>query len=566
MSFSYYIKNRITDHSKYFKDEEKKIKIKELLDNIYECCTNGNIGKNEYKYEKINRENPIYEIRTDIIFKDITGKYNDNVNVNDLEIEKKILAIEDKKDILTSRFLNNSYFQDNNSALIAFDENDDIYTILTFYYNTGWDCIEVEAFWSNPGGGGIIMNYLINAIKCGISRCKEPKNYKRELILYSVDAEDTKNFYRKFKFIETETQSFTRQLSLGSVDSIDDEEILENLNEVIPKNLNEELLNLYGKLEANYNVSIAFTKTLRNLYLDQKIIDNTNTEDAIYKAEKKIYILGEQKIDLLKRIIEIKKTKIKFISEIFNFLKNIDIRNEITKEKNIPVIFDFFNNKNIQEENKFIIDYMVDSEKVLDKMKELTYSTEFIEFTKEYLEINNYDGMEIERALTGIIYDINDEDEIKNIKNMEDEIKNIKNMEDEVETNLQMKETGNQIVNERPNFINRIPSDSQIVNEPQLSYIPNYEYEDAIPSAPSLPPVPRRPIVTSSAPPLPYEYEKGSRRRGGSNKKRKTKRKSKRKTKRMIKSKRKTKRMIKSNKVRRSTKSKKLIYFLYNKK
>ena len=464
MSFSYYIRNRDIDHPKYFKDEEKKKKIKELLDNIYECCTNGNIGKNEYKYKKINRENPIYEIRTDIIFKDITGKYSHNVNDNDLAIEKKILAIKDKKDILTSRFLNNSYLQGNNSALIAFDENDDIYTILTFYYNTGFDCIEVEAFWSNPGGGGIIMNYLINAIKCGISRCKEPKKYKRELILYSVDVEDTKNFYRKFKFIETETENFTRQLSLGSVDSIDDEEIsiddeeiLENLNEVIPKNLNEELLNLYGKLEANYNVSIAFTKTLENLYLEQKNIDNTNTEYAIYRAQKKIDILGEQKIDLLKRIIEIKKTKIKFISKIFDFLKNI------------------------QEENKFIDDYMVDSEKVLDKMKELTYSTEFIEFTKEYLKINNYDGMEIERALTSIIYDINDE---KNINE-------IKNMEDEVETNLQMKNTN-------PN--------------------PNYD----------------------------YDYEQGSRRRGVSNKKRKTKRKSKRKT----------KRMIKSNKVRRSTKSK----------
>jgi hypothetical protein len=452
------------DHPKYFKDEEKKKKIKELLDNIYECCTNGNIGKNEYEYKKINRENPIYEIRTDIIFEDITGKYNDNVNDNDLAIGKKILAIKDKKDILTSRFLKNSYFQDNNSALIAFDENDDIYTILTFYYNTGFDCIEVEAFWSNPGGGGIIMNYLINAIKCGISRCKEPKKYKRELILYSVDVEDTKNFYRKFKFIETETENLTRQLSLGSVDSIDDEEIsiddeeiLENLNEVIPKNLNEELLNLYGKLEANYNVSIAFTKTLQNLYLDKENIDNTNTKHAIYRAQKKIDILGEQKIDLLKRIIEIKKTKIKFISEIFDFLKNI------------------------QEENKFIDDYMVDSEKVLDKMKELRYSTEFIEFTKEYLEINNYDGMEIKRALTSIIYDINDEENINEIKNMEDE----------VETNLQMKNTN-------PN--------------------PNYD----------------------------YDYEQGSRRRGVSNKKRKTKRKSKRKT----------KRMIKSNKVRRSTKSK----------
>lgn len=464
MSFSYYIRNRDMDHPKYFKDEEKKKKIKELLDNIYECCTNGNIGKNEYEYKKINRENPIYEIRTDIIFEDITGKYNDNVNDNDLAIGKKILAIKDKKDILTSRFLKNSYFQDNNSALIAFDENDDIYTILTFYYNTGFDCIEVEAFWSNPGGGGIIMNYLINAIKCGISRCKEPKKYKRELILYSVDVEDTKNFYRKFKFIETETENLTRQLSLGSVDSIDDEEIsiddeeiLENLNEVIPKNLNEELLNLYGKLEANYNVSIAFTKTLQNLYLDKENIDNTNTKHAIYRAQKKIDILGEQKIDLLKRIIEIKKTKIKFISEIFDFLKNI------------------------QEENKFIDDYMVDSEKVLDKMKELRYSTEFIEFTKEYLEINNYDGMEIKRALTSIIYDINDEENINEIKNMEDE----------VETNLQMKNTN-------PN--------------------PNYD----------------------------YDYEQGSRRRGVSNKKRKTKRKSKRKT----------KRMIKSNKVRRSTKSK----------
>ena len=108
MPLSYYIKNRVIDYDiDYDYDEDldpDKKKIKELLDNIYTCCINGNIGKDEYHYKKINRKNLNYRITNDIKFTDINGKYSDDTEENNLEIEKKILAIYDKTNNLTSDF------------------------------------------------------------------------------------------------------------------------------------------------------------------------------------------------------------------------------------------------------------------------------------------------------------------------------------------------------------------------------------------------------------------------------------------------------------------------------
>ena len=58
MSFAYYIKNRVIDYNNYnYVDHEKRKQIQELLDNIYTCCINGNIGKDKYHYKKIHKTN-----------------------------------------------------------------------------------------------------------------------------------------------------------------------------------------------------------------------------------------------------------------------------------------------------------------------------------------------------------------------------------------------------------------------------------------------------------------------------------------------------------------------------
>jgi hypothetical protein len=279
MSFSYYIKNRVIDYYNYnYVDDEKRKQIQELLDNIYTCCTNGNIGKDKYHYKKIHKKHVNYPITTNIKFTDINGKYSDDKIENNLEIKKKILEIHDKKRQLDSKFLNSSYFTQINSALIAFDDNDKIYTILTYYYNTEKDCIEVHAIWSDEinnigGGGGIMMNFLINAIKCGISLCSNPSKYKRELFLYSID--HAIGFYEKFNFVDTDGErNFTRELSVGSIDLNDEAGVL--------KDSDEEKNNFYKKFEEseqkfkdNENKIERLNDKLQNLNKDLQYKDSS---------------------------------------------------------------------------------------------------------------------------------------------------------------------------------------------------------------------------------------------------------------------------------------------------
>jgi hypothetical protein len=400
MPLSYYIKNRIIDHD--YVDDDKKLQIKELLDNIYTCCINGNIGKDEYHYKKINRKNLNYRITNDIKFTDINGKYSDDIEKNNLEIKKKILAVYDKKKILSSKFLSYSYFNEEYNALIAFDDNDDIYTILTYYYNVEKDCIEVHALWSNIGGGGIMMNFLINAIKCGISLCSNPANYKRELILYSVDDENTIDFYKKFNFIDNYGKRFfTRELSVGSVDlnvgSVDlngEREILEDLD----KEKNE----LYEEFEENNNSINNLNNKLQNLNNDLQYLSNITTRGEIDKTKNEIENLRGQQINVmdkliqvLNKMIEIEQIEIKYKTELYDILDNTEIRDKITiTEKN---------NKNLH------------FDKLINTIKETSGNNDFFKFVIQYLNNNlNYNRMDINRVLTGVHYEIEEEKEKRN--------------------------------------------------------------------------------------------------------------------------------------------------------
>jgi hypothetical protein len=259
MSFSYYIKNRDIDYPTYsYIDEDKQKEIKELLDNIYTCCINGNIGRNEYYYRKIHRKNAKYVIPTDIKFKNINGKYSSGTVYNDAVIKQRFSTMkEDKEEVFGSKYLQDSYFRQENSALISFDKDDNIYTILTFSYNINYNCIEIDTFWSNLGGGGIMMNFLINAVKCGISLCSNAKKYNNKILVYSTDDKETIKFYKKFNFIdEDDSLTFIRDLSLDSFDSIPNKEVLEESTRINRIENNEETIESTSNiLKSNRSIS-----------------------------------------------------------------------------------------------------------------------------------------------------------------------------------------------------------------------------------------------------------------------------------------------------------------------
>jgi chromosome segregation ATPase len=117
------------------------------------------------------------------------------------------------------------------------------------------------------------MNFLINAIKCGISLCSNPSKYKRELFLYSID--HAIGFYEKFNFVDTDGErNFTRELSVGSIDLNDEAGVL--------KDSDEEKNNFYKKFEEseqkfkdNENKIERLNDKLQNLNKDLQYKDSS---------------------------------------------------------------------------------------------------------------------------------------------------------------------------------------------------------------------------------------------------------------------------------------------------
>jgi len=410
MPLSYYIKNRVIDYViDYDYDEDldlDKKKIKELLDNIYTCCINGNIGKDERHYKKIHKTNVNvkHRITTDITFRDINGKYSDDTEENNLEIEKKILAIYDKTNNLTSEFFLNSYFNEVCNALIAFDDDDNIYTILTYIYNVEEDCIEVHALWSNIGGGGIMMNFLINAIKCGISLCSNPAKYQRKLILHSVNYKDTIDFYKKFDFIDYDKNLFfTRQLSVGSLDLNGEREILEDLD------LDQEKKKLYEKFEQNNNSINILNDRLQNL---SNITEIDETKSEIEKLRIQQISVIDKLIQVLNKIIEIKRIEIEYKAELYDILSLLtyddtrdDTLDDDTKQKK-----NILGKIIITEKNKKKLHFGKFDE-FINTIKETSENNDFFKFVIQYLNNNDYNGKDMERVvLTGVYYDIQEEE------------------------------------------------------------------------------------------------------------------------------------------------------------
>jgi hypothetical protein len=348
MPLSYYIQNRVVDYLPENMDLEDstKIKIKDLLDNIYNCCKRGNIGVsiqgNEYHYKKVHKKNVKHTIPTDITFTDLDEDLT--LDFNYIENTKEL-----KKD-----YIRRSFFKSQNIALIALDENNNIYTILTFFYNIDEECIEVDAFWSNhnnaPGGGSIMMNFLINAIKCAINLCNDPTIHKRKIILSSVLDDETINFYKNFDFVEIKEKNsqmflvpFTRNLSTGSADLNENEIENENENDIENENENEsiellkeqhqkltEQLKPYQYNLSNVKIIIEYFQTNNDNVLTKDAVEYMNKNNIRSKIDSvKLYKLYEQ-ID--HNIDEIEKKIQTVLNKIDKKMENINLNSDLDKE------------------------------------------------------------------------------------------------------------------------------------------------------------------------------------------------------------------------------------------
>jgi hypothetical protein len=135
---------------------------------------------------------------------------------------------------LSKKYILDSFNKPKNVTLFVFDSNtekersvDTLKSILMFFYNDKCDCIEIDVFWSKPGGGGPLFNYLINAVKCALNMTETPHN--RKIFLKSLPTANTTGFYKKYGMIPQETPHglipFTRELSVDSLKkSVDDDE------------------------------------------------------------------------------------------------------------------------------------------------------------------------------------------------------------------------------------------------------------------------------------------------------------------------------------------------------
>lgn len=335
-----------------------------------------------------------YKIPTDITFTDL-----------DVDLDKEFDYVKNTKK-LRKDYIKKSYLKSQNIVLIAFDENNKFYTILTFFYNIFEDCIEVDAFWSNdniPGGGSIMMNFLINAVKCGINLCDDPRIYTRKIILSSVHDPATINFYKNFKFIEIKENTskptylvpFTRNLSTGSADLNDEANVLNDFDI------------FYRELEENKNNIERLNNKLQNLNKDLQYLSNTTTIREIETTKNEIKDLRERQIQILDKLTELEESHIEFMSKFYSLLENKEILDKITFTKR---------------------DYKkLDFRKLINTIKETSDNDDFFKLVKQYLNKNTYyHGMEIERVLTGVFYEIKDEKKIiKNIKKLKEKEESI---------------------------------------------------------------------------------------------------------------------------------------------
>ena len=165
-----------------------------LMDAIYDCCIDGNPDN-----RKIFTSGSSQYINPDIRF----ARYN--IPEFDTKMRKMIMAM-DCGD-LANQYIWSYFLSDEYCSLIEFEDDSKIKTVLSFSFNTENNCIEINSFCCSTRGGGNILNFLLNAVKCGINICSmKGKEYVPKIILTSSHA--AIEFYEKFGFTkETELET-----------------------------------------------------------------------------------------------------------------------------------------------------------------------------------------------------------------------------------------------------------------------------------------------------------------------------------------------------------------------
>jgi hypothetical protein len=135
---------------------------------------------------------------------------------------------------LNNYSLSLDFLNPKNCSLIRFilnpNENSVILdTLLVFTFNNDKRSIEVKSFCCSTQGGGVIFNFLINAVKCGLAKCPTDK-YPREIILTAL--EEAVPFYKKYGLTEETPLELKRQLSVHR-ETDNDSDIQEVLEEVL---------------------------------------------------------------------------------------------------------------------------------------------------------------------------------------------------------------------------------------------------------------------------------------------------------------------------------------------
>lgn len=204
-----------------------KVPEEELFNNIVHCIEHNNVSNTSKQYKKIHTSK--MNLPTEMNFKIAN---DDNYDMVDRAIEN-MQYVDIDTGTLSKNYILGSVRNSMNVALIVFDNDSDknlntdtLKSILTFFYNASCKCVEVDVFWSRRGGGGPLFNYLINAVKCALSMCKN-KKYSRKIFLKSLPTDNTTGFYKKYGMIPEEKPHglipFTRELSVDSARSSMDE-------------------------------------------------------------------------------------------------------------------------------------------------------------------------------------------------------------------------------------------------------------------------------------------------------------------------------------------------------
>ena len=205
----------------------------ELMKAIHRCCEDGTGD-----FSKIHTSRPSNPIRTDLRFQPLEIDIKNNIKLKDITIPKfifdTVLILGMNCGPLNKELLTTHFYMDDNCSLLKFILNTaegtiKLDTILVFTFNSKTRSIEVLSFCCDTKGGGVIFNFLINAVKCGLKmstsdkKMSTPDKYNREIILTALD--EAISFYKKYGLedIRSDDPRQLRRLLTGeSVASADD--------------------------------------------------------------------------------------------------------------------------------------------------------------------------------------------------------------------------------------------------------------------------------------------------------------------------------------------------------